>query len=188
MDRKYIVFDLEATCWEDFQKRNMNEIVEIGAFKVNAFGETKSRFHSFVRPAFHPHLSPFFMRLTGIDASDVFNAPGFKVVFNRFMNWVLQEGEEYLLCAWGNKDLLFMQENTRAHRLPCLDEERYLDVKAAYHEYIRPLRGKPAGLMKALHLEGIEFEGRQHRALDDAFNLSRLFVKYIDVWQRFGKH
>ncbi len=180
----YIVLDLEATCWEGFQQRNMSEIVEIGAVKVNHFGEEIGKFHSFVKPVFHPHLSSYFLRLTGIPRLSILNAKTFDVVFPEFMSWVLEEGEEYYLCAWGSGDLRFLQENTKAHRLSYQLADRYIDVKLYYNTQIKWNRRKPFGLLKALHHEGFEFEGSQHRAFDDAYNLCKLFVKYIDDWQR----
>ncbi len=187
MQNHYIVFDLEATCWEGFQRRNLSEIVEIGALKFDVYGQRLGRFHSFVKPVFHPHLSPYFLRLTGIAPEDVLGASGFKEVYHSFFDWVYADSDEVLLCAWGKDDFRFLQSNLQAHRLPLLSPEMYLDVKAVYNDAIRRMNGKPSGLIKALHQEGFEFDGRQHRAFDDAYNLSKLFVKHIDEWQRYKR-
>jgi len=93
--------------------------------------------------------------------------------------------DDYLLCAWGKNDLLFLEQNLVAHRMEDRpDARKYVDIKAYYNYHILRVQGKPFGLRKALDREGYEFEGRQHRALDDAYNLTRIFVKYIDEWQR----
>lgn len=66
----YIIFDLEATCWENDHKRQ-NEIIEIGAVKLNEGLKTVSDFQIFVKPALSPQLSDFCKRLTSISQADV---------------------------------------------------------------------------------------------------------------------
>ena len=43
---------------------------------------------------------------------------------------------------------------------------------------------KPVGLDKALKIENIEFEGGRHRALPDATNLAKLFIKLFEYWHK----
>ena len=38
------------------------------------------------------------------------------------------------------------------------------------------------GLKTTLKREGFEFEGVHHRAISDAENLCKIFVKYLDEW------
>lgn len=42
---------------------------------------------------------------------------------------------------------------------------------------------KQIGLKKAIEREEIDFEGQQHRAINDAFNLTKLFIKHFDNWE-----
>ena len=44
----YIILDLEATCWEN-NRSLQNEIIEIGAVKVNTNGEVISEFCEFIK-------------------------------------------------------------------------------------------------------------------------------------------
>ena len=42
----YIIFDVEATCWQGNSNRQQ-EIIEIGAIKINGYGEVDSIFGIF---------------------------------------------------------------------------------------------------------------------------------------------
>ncbi|MFN8888672.1 MAG: exonuclease domain-containing protein, partial [Cyclobacteriaceae bacterium] len=72
----YIIFDLEATCWEGFDK-SQNETIEIGALKVNDNREIVSEFSSFIKPLKNPILSDFCKQLTSIQQEDVDQAQHF---------------------------------------------------------------------------------------------------------------
>jgi len=37
--------------------------------------------------------------------------------------------------------------------------------------------------MWAVNREEFEFEGEPHRAISDAFNTAKIFVRYIEDWQ-----
>ena len=72
----YIVFDLEATCWEERDNRR-NETIEIGAVLINEKQEVISEFQQFVKPLMNPVLSDFCTNLTSIQQADVDDAPLF---------------------------------------------------------------------------------------------------------------
>lgn len=175
----YIIFDLEATCWEGNQAGRVQEVIEIGAVRIDAYGRVKDNFQAFVRPVSHPTLSVFCRELTGITQADVDTALPFDIIGNRFMDWITYS-DEYMLCSWGNKDKdLLIGECERSGIEPdWLDD--YTDLKAEYHR-MQKLQ-KKIGLKKALTREGIDFDGEHHRAYDDAKNLAVLFVKHLDIW------
>ena len=80
----YIVFDLEATCEKD-SKNFQNEIIEIGAVKLNDGYEITDEFSSFVKPIVNPILTDFCMNLTSITQSDVDTARKFPDVLDAFL-------------------------------------------------------------------------------------------------------
>ncbi|WP_196890333.1 3'-5' exonuclease [Aureivirga marina] len=82
---KYIIFDLEATCWEKANGRK-NEVIEIGAVMVNENKEIVSEFEQFVKPSKEPILSDFCTKLTSITQKDVENAPYFQEAIENFKN------------------------------------------------------------------------------------------------------
>ena len=61
----YLVLDFEATC-DNRTRLTPQEIIEFPVLKVNANTLKKeAEFHTYVRPTFHPVLTPFCAELTG---------------------------------------------------------------------------------------------------------------------------
>lgn len=179
---KFVVFDLEATCWENENTPHVQEIIEIGAVLLDEYGEILSTFNQFVRPKIHSVLSPFCMQLTSISQIDVNKAALFPVVIEDFKEWFgYYEEEDYLLCSWGFFDRKALIHDCKLHRLESDWAEAHISLKHQYCE-IKKLNGK-LGLKKAVQLEGFSFTGTHHRGIDDAKNLTKIFLKFIDEWQ-----
>ncbi len=176
----FIIYDIEATCWQGNNK-NLQEIIEIGAVKFNGYGEADSIFSSFVRPIVHPTLSSYCSELTSIRQVDVNRADKFPAVVEDFQDWINIFEEDYLLCSWGSFDKRIMMANCLLHDMDDEWVENYLNLKRQYHE-IKGFR-HPIGLSKAIRKEGFEFTGTQHRGIDDAKNLAKIFMKYLDEWK-----
>jgi len=79
LNGKIVIFDLEMTTWPGTAGRYWAgededpEIVQIGAVEIDttrSFQETKT-FSQLVRPIFHPTLSSYFIKLTGITQEKV---------------------------------------------------------------------------------------------------------------------
>jgi 3'-5' exoribonuclease 1 len=176
----FIVFDLEATCWEDRLGRP-SEIIEIGAIKLNDYAEAKGTFDAFVKPIIHPFLSPFCIKLTSISQVEVNKAERFPQVVEEFQDWIEIFDEPYLLCSWGNFDKTQLIKDCELHGLETDWLEAHINLKEQY----RQIRGmnKGCGLKRAVLQEGFEFEGTHHRGIDDAFNLAKVFGKLFDQWQ-----
>jgi 3'-5' exoribonuclease 1 len=56
-----------------------------------------------------------------------------------------------------------------------------INLKAQYARMQK--LNKEVGLVKALEFLDIDFEGSHHRALDDAYNTTKLFLRLLDRWQ-----
>lgn len=176
----YIVFDLEATCWEHPPAGYLSEIIEIGAFRINAFGEVRGRFNRFVKPALHPVLSPFCRNLTSITQAEINRADAFPKVIEEFIQWARIEEEDYILCSWGGFDKRQLAADCRLHRLDADWTEHHINLKEQYRQMKR-MRHAP-GLKRAVENEDILFTGIHHRGISDAENLVKLFLKYLDRW------
>lgn len=176
----YIVYDLEATCWENMPIGYVQETIEIGAFRVNAYGEVRGKFNRFIKPVVHPVLSPFCRQLTNISQEEVNRAGTFPDVIEEFQNWARIEEEDYLLCSWGNFDKKMFLHDCRLHRLDADWAERHVNLKEQYRISNRLRSG--IGLKKAVEREGILFTGIHHRGISDAENLVKLFLKYLGTW------
>ena len=176
----FIILDLELTCWQGHAMDRQQEIIEIGAYRLNGFGEWVDHFHTLVRPLTHPRLSAYCQELTGIPQAGIDAARHFPAAYEQWADWVDEVDGDQILCTWGAKDLPALQNECRRFRLEADVFPEAIDLKAQFARIHRLSR--PAGLVKALDLLGIEFEGDHHRALDDAYNTARLFGRMLDQW------
>ncbi len=178
----FIIFDLEATCWEGRPPTVVQEIIEIGAFKLDNYGDVKGSFNSFIKPVIHPQLSLFCHKLTSISQLDINRAYTFPKVIERFTDWIgVDDGEDYLLCSWGGFDKRMLIQDCRLHRMEYDWVEHHINLKEQYYTFKR--LNKPRSLRHVVELEGFEFTGTYHRGISDAENLAKVFVKYLDIWQ-----
>lgn len=176
----FIIFDLEATCWRGAPPNNVQEIIEIGAIKINGYGEEAGSFNRFIKPTVNQQLSTFCTELTGIEQHQVSSAEPFPAVLDLFWEWIDLENENYTLVSWGSEDKLLLSNDCRLHDLEAGWLAPHLNLKNAYR-HIKRLN-KPTGLLKTLEREGLDFDGRHHRAIFDAINTSKIFIKYLDEW------
>lgn len=159
----------------------IQEIIEIGALKINPYGEVTGSFNQFVQPILNPRLSAFCQELTSIEQSDVDRARTFPEVIELFQDWAEIYEEDYLLCSWGNFDRKMLVQDCRLHRLEDEWAEEHINLKRQYQE-LKKLR-RPRGLRRAVEAEGFEFTGIHHRGIADAENLAKIFGKYLDEWR-----
>ncbi len=177
----FIIFDLEATCWEGRPPSKIQETIEIGAVSVNHYGEVLGTFNKFIRPVLNPSLSMFCRELTTIEQSYIDRSRTFPEVIEAFQDWAEIFDEDYLLCSWGNFDKKMLIQDCQLHRLDYDWAEQHINIKRQYQEMKRLKR--PRGLKATVTAEGFEFTGTHHRGIDDAENLAKVFVKYLDMWQ-----
>ena len=177
---KWLIIDLEATCWEDGimpngerQSVDTMEIIEIGCAVAKEDGELLHSLSIPVRPTENPILTPFCSSLTSITQEMVNRALTLDLVMSDMNEYVL----EYDLagwCSWGDYDRRMFEAQTQ--RLGC-----DLNLLTFPHVNIKKLWAastghskKRSGLMNALERHGLEFEGHYHRGIDDACNMARL--------------
>ena len=177
----YIIFDLEATCWNGRPPNMESEIIEIGAYRLNGYGEVTGEYNRFVKPILHPYLSAFCQELTSITQENVDRAKEFPEVIEEFQEWAGVFEKDYLLCSWGKYDRKMLEKDCTLHDIDAEWAVQHINLKKQYQE-IRKLR-KPRGLKSATQKEGFEFSGIHHRGIDDAQNLVKIFLKYFDEWR-----
>jgi 3'-5' exoribonuclease 1 len=105
-ERRFVVIDVEATCWKKGVFSRKKETIEIGAVLL-LIDRAESRwpeFQTFVRPLRFPRLSSFCRELTGITQAAVDAAPTFPEAFRLFLEWA-QPLERHVLATWSHYDL-----------------------------------------------------------------------------------
>ncbi len=177
----FIIFDLEATCWEGRPNGLAQETIEIGAVCMDNYGEILGSYNRFIKPVLNPFLSPFCKELTTISQEEIDKARTFPDVIEEFQDWVDIYESEYLLCSWGSFDKKMLISDCILHKLEYDWVEKHINLKKQYHSIKRLHR--PCGLKKAVRKEGFEFTGIHHRGISDAENLAKVFRKHLDVWQ-----
>jgi 3'-5' exoribonuclease 1 len=175
----YIIFDLEASCWLGRPPHGINEVIEIGAVKVNDYNEVVSIFNKFIKPTVNPILSDFCTRLTSITQSDVDRSKTFPFIIQEFMDWISID-EDFVLISWGKYDKQQLIQDCELHKMETEWLEHHFNLKPAYRA-LKDLKDEP-GLKKAVKLEGFEFTGIHHRAISDAENTAKIFIKYFKEW------
>jgi len=168
---RYVIADLEATCWEKGACSDRMEIIEIGAVVLpGATDPIADDFQRFVRPLHEPMLSDFCVKLTGIQQNQVDAADLFPVAFAAFLEWI--GPEPFMLCSWGAYDLKQFRTDCRRHGVPCPESfDEHINLKQSFAD----LQGtKPCGMKAALRRLGLPLLGQHHRAFDDARNIATI--------------
>ena len=172
--RHWLVIDLEATTEEGGWPVEEMEIIEIGACLVGASGQEIGHFQRFVRPLRRPQLTRFCRQLTHIEQAQVDAAQPFARVWAEFEHWL--DGYAAGLQAWvswGDYDRRQLEQQWQHAALTSrLQPLTHLNLKQRFAQ-VRQLE-RLTGLKRALQLAGMQFQGNQHRALEDARNTARL--------------
>ena len=177
---KYIIYDLEATCWLGRPPKGYNEIIEIGAVKINEFGEVEDSYESFVKPKVNPLLSGFCKKLTSITQDQINRARQFNHVIQEFQEWTEMYEYDFHICSWGQNDKNLFASDCELHKIDNDWLNQYINLKNQYDSIKgRSVKGN---LKKIVMKEGFEFTGKAHRAISDAENLAKIFLKYFDEW------
>ncbi len=106
----YIVLDMEWNQYnpkanEDLRKKKekpRNEIIEIGAVKLNEALECMATYKRLVRPVFIKKLNSHVKKLTGITAEMLSQGSYFPEVIREFRQWC---GDDRVILTWGYDDI-----------------------------------------------------------------------------------
>jgi 3'-5' exoribonuclease 1 len=168
---RYVIFDVEATSWEEQVSPEKTEILEIGAVELpSASAAVSSEFGMLVRPVGTPALSSYCLRSTGLTQFEVDQADPFPLVFAQFLAWLGKE--PFTLCTWGDYDLAQLRRDAQRHRVTLPTSfERSLNLKSAFSRWQNL---PPTGLGPALRHLNLTRAGHAHRAPDDARSVARI--------------
>lgn len=177
---KYVVLDLEMCKVMKYQASSFpikNEIIQIGAVKLNEDYEIIDEYSSYVKPQ-HGKINNFIKNLTGITEYHVKKAADLKNVIDTFLQWI--GSEETTFIAWSNTDYNQLSREMEYNSIICdgkealLNPEKWIDYQKVFGDrYNFP---NPKKLSEALDLADITFEGVMHDGLNDAYNTARLFA------------
>ncbi len=156
------------------------EIIEIGAVKLNEQNEEIDSFCEFVRPKYVTKIYAKFRKLTGITTEDIQEASEIEDVLRRFIAWC---GEDYEIYSWSDSDIWQFLNETRLKGLDQMEGLSYMynhwrDFQQEFCELLH--LQKVMNLGRAVSLAGLDFSGREHDGLADARTTSLLYVESRD--------
>lgn len=177
MKQYNLVVDFEATCTNknEFPREEM-EIIEIGATILNG-SNIIDTFQCFIKPVINPELTQFCTELTTIKQTDVKDAKTFKPAILDFLDWIYKtaDNQDFDFYSWGAFDKNILLRQCIANKVNARDLiSRHKNAKELFG--IQNNLKRAPGVWKALQFKNMEFEGTQHRAIDDAINISKLVL------------
>lgn len=179
---QYIVVDLE---WNGSYSKKahgyFNEIIEIGAVKLDDTLRVIDHFQQTIRPVVSKKLSTIVTDLTHIQADDLEDGTTFAKMMRRFAAWV--GNEPSVVLTWSTTDLLVLMENCRffygKQEIPFL--RNYMDFQAYAQVRMDVGGGQQLGLAKAGEMLGVPEDTLSlHRALDDSKLTAKILQKVFD--------
>lgn len=193
---EFIILDNEwHTPYCTVNGKCINELIEIGAVKLDENLREISRFSVLIKSTFTKKLSSRFQRLTNITTEEMLTkGMTFEQAISLYSDWA---GEDAVTMTWSNSDLYVLLENFRLRRristVPIIG--KYLDLqKYVQNEMIKlgnsitsQVSVSNAALMLGIQIDGIDL----HRALDDSllcaeilrkvYNKKRLLTYVVDT-------
>lgn len=177
----YIVFDLEFNMFFKFKEGDSansdlkNEIIQIGAVKLNEKLEVVDKFDLLIKPVIYKRMNPYVKRKTNINTSRVLRGTPFVRAIESFNSWI---GNEYILCSWGHDDILALHENCLFFGVDSLSFNKFINIQQIYMN-LRSLTKQPS-LESVVEDLKIEINSPFHDALSDASYTSEIFRKVYD--------
>ena len=173
---KHIMIDLEMNKikkqYRD-DKKLANELIEIGAVKMDDDFNEVDRYQSYVMPDYGK-MDSHIIKLTGITDEKLEGAPRFKDAMQDFEKWI--GGGAVTFYSWSMADIRQFQTESafKEYQSETLRkmEKNWIDFQ---EEYSRLLGiDKRIKLKQAVSSADYDFKGAQHTALADAVNTAEI--------------
>lgn len=175
-DVKYIIIDLECTCWEKNDPlKDLYETIEIGAIFLNANFEKINQLQLYTLPEDNKILSEYCADLTGItqqtlDSKGIPFADAIKL-----LSEYIDEENEPVFGSWGEFDQRQLKEDCIAKGVDYpFSENNHVNIKV---EFMKKYNKKRCGLQKVCRILQLRFNGSPHCGLDDANMTAEVFKK-----------
>lgn len=185
---KYVFVDFEMNQIDnshpDVLKICKNEIIEIGAVKLDDTYQELDSFKTYVRPVITPVMDRI-TKLTGITNDMVEDAPGFQEAIDAFLVWC---ADADVIYAWSENDLRQFNKERKLKAYNNPDVQRVTEKWKDFQKEFAKMLGtkRRIALSDAVFYLGEDFQGAEHDALWDARNTAAVFVLSKDK-EKFEK-
>ncbi len=159
----------------------MNEIIEIGAVKLDSELNQVDTFSELVKPVVSKKLRSRIKTLTNITNDDIRGGKPFVEVIKEFDDWV---GDDAVVMSWGDTDIRTLLTNCKWFlKKDSIDFiKKYADLQRYCQCFINMENIQQAGLSYAAECLQIDPDCfPHHRALDDSLLSAECFKKVFDV-------
>ncbi len=174
---KLIIVDIEATCWQDNNNPAgvPNEIIEVGLCTLSLADGLLAEKQSILVQPINSFVSEFCTELTTITPEMAANGVTFSEACQRIEEDYA--AKSYVWVSWGNYDRRMFRQQCDAQQVRYPFSDQHVNFKEMYAQLQR--KGK-MGIRSAMRRSKLEWEGRHHRGVDDAWNTGRLLKKTIE--------
>ena len=176
-----IVIDLEFNLTDkEIRKRGLRqEIVEIGAVRLDASGRVVDEFSCFVRPEYAGGIHPSIAELTGIRDCDVADAAALPEALAALCEWIGPGRTRMVEWSKSDRDQIERECAFKGIEAPA-QMSRWLDLQVVCPKLMAVGNGRLMKLGTALEWYGVECDAsRAHRALYDAQVTAELMRQVI---------
>lgn len=184
----YIFVDFEMNRIDDSHKEEQqickNEIIEIGAVKLDASYKEIDSFKTYVNPTISS-IDSRITQLTGITNEMVIDAPKFSEAVTAFIDWC--DGAD-VIYAWSENDLRQLNKEMKLKGYTYAKTGNVVKIWRDFQKEFARMLGtrRRIALSDAVFYLGEDFQGEEHDALWDARNTSEVFILSKDK-EKFEK-
>lgn len=151
-----------------------NEVIQIGAIKLDKNLKLIDSFDAYVKPAIYKIFNPEIKKLTGISEEELEEGYNFIDIIELLGAFI---DEDSILCSWAKDDITEIIRNCNYHKYYDIQWiKQYIDLQ----EYCTKVLGlkEALGLKKAMKRFNIKYEDEKlHNALYDAICTGDVFKK-----------
>lgn len=177
----YIFFDLE---WNQGYPHSvedkLDEIIQIGACRLEQWDSRQESFSSYVRPAIHKKLHHRVRKMLPLDMTTLKRAEGFRTVARKFFQWC---GSDPIFFTWGNSDIRVLDMNLCWYGMEEYLELEIYDLQRAFDLMVLHT-DQQAALKDAVETLGLGEDREYHDAGNDAFYTALIGAELV---RRYGK-
>lgn len=169
------VIDLEATCFGNFNDKEISEVIEIGICIVDTKHlEIKAIDSIIVKPT-HTLVSEYCTNLTTLTQAIVNCGFPFRDACNTLRKKYASKHRTF--ASWGNYDRKQFKRQCLREHVSYPFNDSHINIKNLF-KYSMKL-DKEVDMVNALNIMNMHSIGTIHRGVDDAYNISVIFIEML---------
>ncbi len=161
------------------------EIIEIGAVRLNRHLEVEDTFQLMIKPKLYHKMHPKIRQKTKITREELETGIPFGEAVQAFREWI--RSDDPVMGSWGMDDHQELVRNCAFHQLETQWFQRHLDIQKLCMNYLGMSKGNQIGLKKAVEHFGIKLDNSFHKALHDAIYTAHVYRALQQAQQEKAK-